>query len=580
MGAARGTRTHEGVARTVLPGRPRAFRRVRLRQRFVPLLVGVALVCTLGMAALAYIGNRADATTAAKARAQRDVQVAQQVLAARGANVRVQSGKLTVGAGASALVLNNDSSIVDRASALTGEHATIYQAEGTSLASIATNMPMSDGQGHVVADSRALGEALTGPPLDALLGQCGTHDTPSCHQPYVGVVTLQGMSYVAAFTPLLDKNGNFVGALGVGTPLDVVVAPALQLAVILLLAGLLVALIAAAIGLRVFGSLSNQLLRSLDTQLNDTANAAGALEHVAQQQVARSGRQGRLAHSISEQARSLDTLADVVERGRDTLGQSAGEIWAEMSQPGAAPDAMALMHQARQAAVVATRVGEAAEEVRAQCRRLVRMMNQVIAESEGVEAGGREVMACTRDLRAAVERVEVTLGERLIQRRSEMASLPLLGSAVRDTGRGPAQPSAAGAAGMRPRPGAGAAGEAWPGRSTTGSLPMMDRRAGIPPTQTGRLPHAGRELDGTGVRYRVQTGPLGGVGRPPENPPAPGASRQWATGDWPVPRNFPSGGSPAQSSNARWTSRHSRADDTRNDTPEAPGNADWMNDQE
>src|SRR5258706_2286018 len=63
-----------------------------------------------------------------------------------------------------------------------------------------------------------------------------------CHGAYSGVVTLHGRSYVASFAPLEDLTGTFVGALSVAIPLDSVLAPSVQLSVLLVLVGLLVGL--------------------------------------------------------------------------------------------------------------------------------------------------------------------------------------------------------------------------------------------------------------------------------------------------------------------------------------------------
>jgi hypothetical protein len=54
-----------------------------------------------------------------------------------------------------------------------------------------------------------------------------------------------------------------------------------------------------------------------------------------------SRRQERLARQISDGAHGLDALVTSVNQGYPALRESAGAIWAEVSQPGAASDPLA-----------------------------------------------------------------------------------------------------------------------------------------------------------------------------------------------------------------------------------------------
>ncbi len=62
------------------------------------------------------------------------------------------------------------------------------------------------------------------------------------------------------------------------------------------------------------------------------------------------------------------------------MHESASGVWAQMSQPGIAPDPRATMRFARQAVVMAAHVGVTTEEARKRCNHVVRLMNSVIAE--------------------------------------------------------------------------------------------------------------------------------------------------------------------------------------------------------
>lgn len=404
--------------------RRRPFRRLRLRQRIVPLLVALVLLSACGIVGLAYLGARADAIASAQSRAVEDVRVERQMLVDQGASVTSHDGQLFVGVDNAVLVLNNDSTIVDRTRSLVSGYATIYQLEGDSLVAIATNL--SSGAGKSAQGSRALGDTITGPANDALLAQCGPTDASACHHAYNGVVTFHGVSYAAAFEPLTDASGTFVGALGIAIPLDSVLAPTVQFAVMLLLVALLMALIAIVAGSWIFGSISDRVLGALDAQLDVVADATIDLDHLARAQIERAERQAHTARQVSDEVRALNALARTMDEGQSALRESAGEIWGEMSQPGVTPDPAATLRWARQAAVVSGRVGSAAEHVRDLSQHIVTLMNHIVAEGNVVSQRGREMQVCAQELRGSVERVEMTVGERLINRPQGLASIPLL----------------------------------------------------------------------------------------------------------------------------------------------------------
>lgn len=404
--------------------RRRPFRRLRLRQRVVPLLVALVLLSSCGIVALAYLGARANAIASAQSRAMDDVRVERQMLADQGANLVNHDGQLFVGVDNAAIVLNDDTGIVDRTRSLINGYATIYQLEGTSLVAISTNLPT--GTTASAHDSRALGDTLSGPAFHALLGQCGATDTADCHHAYSGVVTTHGVWYAAAYEPLTDASGAFVGALSVAIPLDSVLGPTVQFAVMLLLVALLMAFIAISAGSWIVGSISDHALGALDRQLDVVADATIDLDHLARAQVERAARQSRAARQVSDEVRALNALASSMNEAQSELRESAGEIWGEMSQPGAAPDPAVTLRWARQAAVASGRIGSAAEHTRDLCQHIVTLMNHIIAEGNVVSQRGQEMQVCAQELRGSVEQVEMTLGERLINRQRGLATIPLL----------------------------------------------------------------------------------------------------------------------------------------------------------
>lgn len=412
------------AAGTASSERRRRFRRLRLRKRIVPLLAALVLVSSCGIVALAYLGARADVIASAQSRTKEDVQVERQLLADQGASITSRDGQLFVGVDNAAIALNDDTTIVDRTRSLVKGYATIYQLEGASLVAIATNLPK--GAGTSSQDSRALGDTLTGPAFDALLGRCGAVDTAGCHHSYSGVVSVHGGSYAAAYEPLTDASGAFVGALSVAIPLDSILAPTVQFALMLLLVALLMALVTIVAGSWIVGAISARALGGLDAQLDVVADATIDLDHLSRAQIERAERQMRTARQVSDEVRALNALARSMDEGQSELRQSTGEIWAEMSHPGAAPDPNATLRWARQAAVASGRIGSAAEHARDLCQHIVGLMNHIVAEGNVVSQRGREMQACAKELRGSVEQVEMTLGERLINHPHGLGSIPVL----------------------------------------------------------------------------------------------------------------------------------------------------------
>jgi Cache 3/Cache 2 fusion domain len=537
----------------------RALRRLR-GSRIMPALAAVTLICTFGLAGIMYVAARANATSAAETRTLQDAQVVRQLLADAGPSLTLQGGQLVVGTDSSVYILNGETTLVDRAHSLTGNYTSIYQMEGAGLVTIASSLPSGAG------GARPLGDALTGAPFAALVGNCGAMDTQTCHQAYSGVLRLRGVDYIVGMQPLFDGSGAFVGALGTAQPLGGVLAPVNQLAVVLLLVGLLLSFVCIVGGNWLVGSRSEQVLAALDARLDDVAEAAAQLERLAQAQVARGNTQGRAARQASEQARTLDALASAMEQGQAALRESAGSIWQEMSQPGAAPDSQTALQWARQAALMSARVGTAAERARTVCRQLIMLLNHVVAEGSVATDQGRAMQVRAHELRESVEGVEAVLGERLITRPHGIAALPLVRHARRllssrslaRSARG--AKSAAGEAatshsrsGQTDRQHAGGR-SASPERPRQGTGPLVSESLwlGDNRQQTGQQPAIGHERV-TGQQPRVRPpsdlGRSGGTGQYPHLQPGQTGAQpafQPGTAQQPGIPNPPSG----------WTGAH------------------------
>ena len=123
----------------------------------------------------------------------------------------------------------------------------------------------------------------------------------------------------------------------VATPLAEALAGVNSAMLALTIIGLLLALLVIGVGAYRFNRSTGQTLGALQTHLRVVAASTVAMEHAAHAAVLASRRQERLARQIGDGARGLDALVTSVNQGYPALQQSAGAIWAEVSQPGAAP---------------------------------------------------------------------------------------------------------------------------------------------------------------------------------------------------------------------------------------------------
>jgi hypothetical protein len=222
---------------------------------------------------------------------------------------------------------------------------------------------------------------------------------------------------------LLVSGAAYVG-IRVALPGSVPDAVANELGLALLLISLLMTALAVLCGALFSGAPSSAALAKLDLRLNEVAGHAADLEQLVRAQVGRSQRQSRLARQVNECARELNTLMEVVEQGQEALGDAAGETWASLSQPGQALDPATVTRMAQQSAVISGRIGAASEDARERCRHLIGMMNQVIAEGRVLGDEGHGLEERANALRTAIERVEVTLGAKVVDRQYDLPGHP------------------------------------------------------------------------------------------------------------------------------------------------------------
>src|SRR5690348_14088597 len=198
------------------PGQRRAFRRLHAQQQFMPLLLLTLALTLLVVIATSYVAARANATGNAEATARTNALLAREVVSERGQFPAIANTQLVASTGTANYSLVNDTWVVDHVRQLTGDQAVIYQLIATNtspstLRAVSSNMRRTDAQGHPIANSRATGVPMPANAQNAIFGACGhVTDNNACYSDFSGEVTINGMSYVAGFEPLLDQHGQLV----------------------------------------------------------------------------------------------------------------------------------------------------------------------------------------------------------------------------------------------------------------------------------------------------------------------------------------------------------------------------------
>ncbi len=186
--------------------------------------------------------------------------------------------------------------------------------------------------------------------------------------------------------------------------------PAQTLAGLLLVVGLLLSAAFAVIAYRVSGPVSRRAFTTLSMGLSQVSDAAAHVGQLAQAQTARASRQRTTARHLIDELRALSDVAHALEEGVTMLRESASQLWADSSYPGAMPITASHTRIARAVAVAASQIGGAADQAGALCQRMRAITNQIIAEAGVLGENGQQSGHCVTELDAALQRIEATLG--------------------------------------------------------------------------------------------------------------------------------------------------------------------------
>lgn len=159
-----------------------------------------------------YTGNhvREEAYRQARLNLERQIRTFWELVGVKGDQFRIQNNKLMIGN----YEFNGNYELPDKVKAIFGGTATVFMGDTR----VSTNVPKQDG-------SRAMGTKLVGPAYEAVCKRGLS---------YRGEVVILGKSYLAAYDPIRNAQGEVIGALYVGAEKGILLAHYNKLLIIFL----------------------------------------------------------------------------------------------------------------------------------------------------------------------------------------------------------------------------------------------------------------------------------------------------------------------------------------------------------
>lgn len=314
---------------------PRAGR----RSRPIALLILGPLLCAVALTTLAYVGLRQQAERDAQSQVGVAAQAARGILLANMGALTVTNGQIASALPANVVTLNDNSAEAQQLRGQVGSDILFAQREQGSLIVIASSLAPT----HAGDAPAGLAERLTGP-LAA----------NACAAPTSGSLTLAGVNYLAGSEPLVDSVGACVGVVIALRSVNAIALAPLQYAVVLAMAGALLTLLTAAIGLALVGRAD---ARAEAAQAERVRAAIETLDDAQSACAAQTSQRQWISQRLAAGERRIRQVITGLAVDRVALQETTSDVWAGVSQPGAPISPAAAIRLARENAVVAARIG-------------------------------------------------------------------------------------------------------------------------------------------------------------------------------------------------------------------------------
>jgi hypothetical protein len=308
------------------------------------------LLSVLALTSLAYLGLSQQAQRDTMAQVGIAAQAAHGALQANTGALKIANGQIASALPANVTKLNNNNAEAQSLRAQVGMDTVVAQREQNAFVIVASSLA----PGQPRASAAGLGERLTGG-MVANICSTPTRSTTST----TGTLTVGGVSYLAGAVPLTDGTGACVGAVVTLSPSSALRQAPLEYTIILAMAGALLALITVVAGLMLSGRNTAETLEQ-----NERARAAVlALTKMQSATMAQMEQREWINRRLTTGRQRMRHVMATLATDRVALQESASDIWAGVSHPGAPVDPATAMRLAREGAVVASRIGSRLNDI-------------------------------------------------------------------------------------------------------------------------------------------------------------------------------------------------------------------------
>ncbi|HET8909678.1 MAG TPA: methyl-accepting chemotaxis protein [Ktedonobacterales bacterium] len=374
--------------------------------------------------------------------------------------------------------LNDDTDYVNSVKQLIGGSVSVYQcanARGdfTQCVRISTTLQKPGSSGDVQAPRD------TGAQLPANIG--GHMTLGSKPREWLGIDEVNGQQYFADYSPMFNPQGQLIGVLSVGVPLDTVTTfersttiELLLLGIIIMIAGVILALLLASV-----------IVNTLQRAAQQVSHASERIGSIATQQADGAAQQVWAVNAINKALQNFTEAAQDISRRSDQLAQMGNQVMQRRGEmpPGQFESLIAYMTRS------VRDISQSSRQQSAQYDRMGGAMQAVIEIAEQVAGNSQQTSESAERLELIVRQLQQLVGVRRFSR------------STTTTGRDAPVPAGVGMNGMN----------GMNGVNDMGGMDGMDGMGGMMPPQGMR---SVRPMQPGGAPMQPNPDWRGGMGNP------------------------------------------------------------------
>ncbi|HKT38217.1 MAG TPA: cache domain-containing protein, partial [Ktedonobacterales bacterium] len=215
-------------------------------------------------------------------------------------------------------VLNNDTDLVDNVQNLIGGNVSIFQcanATGSTTGCLRIATTFGKGNSSAGTSTRATGQQL----CQNVARNMNLDGTPHA---WLGTDTCDGAAYFANYAPLFNPQGQFIGVLYVGVPLDVITTVVSRTTIELVVIGSII-MIAGIIFALFF---ANTIVGTLQRAARQISGASERMGGIAAQQSSGAAQQVWAINAINQALQNFSETAKDISHRTDQLALMGNQV--------------------------------------------------------------------------------------------------------------------------------------------------------------------------------------------------------------------------------------------------------------